>query len=363
MANAISILGVGQVSACGSGVEGLRDALQIGSSTPEWVAIPHARTEMQVPVLRARPGDLERLAPSRLIRRLDAFAQKFVEASLLAVRDVGAPLPSPERIGVVIATGYGSIATSFSLLDEIIDGGDDAGSAISFAVSVNNAPATSISALLDARGPVLAVTGFDHPVVNALRVAQEWLASDRVDVVVMAAGDEYHPIIGYGLSHGEGWAADGIIRPFEYQRCTFVPGETFAAFVLARDSARAPYGRIVGFKAFADLAGQYSPCGEALLMLVADGRLETVRMLSALAAGHQFVCALTPLWGGNPTADAMTLAAAAVMLRDGSVPPWCGDGRPLTIRQVVAVASATGGKRYSVVTLMGAHDDGRARSS
>ena len=356
MSESLSIMGIGQVSACGAGVEALRVALRSGVSVPEWIPIEPARPDVLVPVLRARRVDLEQMVPSRLVRRMDPFSQSFVAAALLAVRDMGKALPPAERVGVVVASGFGAISASFALLDEIIDGGDDAGSPIRFATSVNNAPATSISALLDARGPSLAVTGFDHPVVNALRVAQGWLADGAADAVILAAGDEYHPIIGYSLLHGHGWAADGIVRPFERERCSFVPGETFAAFLLARGAEPARYGRITDFCKISDVGERRIPSEETLVLLTADGRPQTGPVFDSLLSDRREVGALTPLWGGNPTADAMTLAGAAVILKDRIVPPWVSGGRQLSVPRHVECLSVARGARGSMVSLAGGED-------
>ena len=173
--NAMKILGLGQLSACGPGIEPLTGALAGEPPRPEWVATTEGEAPVTAPILRVRAEGTEQLVAGRAMRRLDDFARHFVISTRLAVEDLGTPLPPAERIGVVMGTGYGSLATAFSNLDDIIDYGDATSSPFKFAVSVNNAPSSCVSTVLAARGPCLTVTGFFNLQANVLRIASQWL--------------------------------------------------------------------------------------------------------------------------------------------------------------------------------------------
>ncbi len=313
------ISGVGQISACGAGVGALEAALRQGPPTPELVAIEHVEPVVKVPVLRAPAPDLGHAVSSRVVRRMDGFSLGFVAAALQAVADAGGCETDSERVGVVAATGYGSLKTSFALLDEIIEEGDDAVSPIRFSAAVNNAPSTSVSAVLGARGPCLTVIGFDRPFRNALSVAESWFRAERVDAVMVVAGDEYHSVLGYALWRRCGLAANGVVRPFALDMCSYVPGEMFVALLLTRSAQSPGYGWVWA-RTQPVPASEVRRPGDALL-LHADGS-RAAAALQPLADGHPDALAVTPIAGGSPTAAAMTVASAAVLLRQRFTPSW-----------------------------------------
>ncbi len=308
----MTVLGLGQVSACGTGIAALERGLA-GLEVPEpaWEATSKGPAPTSAPFLRARIEGVRDLAPARAMRRLDQFARCFVYAARLAVIDSGSD-PDPLRVGVVMGTGYGSMVTSFALLDELIDDGDGGGSPFKFTTSVNNAPATCVSAILGSRGPCFAVVGFTNVLANVLRTAECWLTEGVADVVVAGAGDEVHPMLGYGLGFDGGWAADGRIRELDFAANSFVPGESYGVMLLGRSgTGRA---RITSVRSFHNLVEQWSPADNRPLFLAADGRPLTAETYQALSAHSDQVLAYNRLWGGSPTSDTLNLVAACTTL-------------------------------------------------
>jgi hypothetical protein len=316
------ILGLGQLSASGAGMASLTEALRGEPPPADWVATTTAEPFLKVPVLRVRTEGTEGLVPPRALRRIDSFAKNFVLASRLAIEDSGVALPPPERIGVVMGTGYGSLVTSFSNLDDLIEHGDGMCSPFKFSISVNNAPSSCVSTILGARGPCLTVTGFQHLIANVLRVAMRWLEAGAADLVVVGAGDEYHPVLGYGLQSGGGWAADGRVRPMVFDSCSFVPGETFAALLLVRGGGP-PGGHAVieRIEVHDDLTRSFEPPAGKQLFLAADGRSEVAAFYRSVVERGNPVAAHADYWGGSPSAEAMTLLAACAGVRSGIVDP------------------------------------------
>jgi 3-oxoacyl-[acyl-carrier-protein] synthase II len=317
---AVSVLGLGQLSASGAGMAALAEAMRGDPPGAEWVPTTTAAPFVEAPVLRAKTEGTEGLLPPRALRRIDSFAKNFVLASRLAVEDGGVELPPPERIGVVMGTAYGSLVTAFSNLDDLIEHGDAMCSPFKFSISVNNAPSSCVSTLLGARGPCMAVTGFRYLVANVLRVATHWLEAGAADLVIVGAGDEYHAVMGYGLEGGEGWPADGRVRPLDFDSPSFVPGETFAALLLGRDDG-ARRGEVVieSVETHNDLAGEFKPAVEMPIHLAADGRGEVAAVYGAIAGLGNPVVANAAYWGGSPSAEAMTLLAACAGLRSGEI--------------------------------------------
>ncbi len=317
---AVRVRGLGQLSASGAGIAALADAMRGTPPDAEWIRTTTAGPFVEAPVLRARTEGTEGLIPPRVLRRIDSFARNFVLASRLAIDDGGVELPPPERIGVVMGTAYGSLVTAFSNLDDLIEHGDGMCSPFKFSISVNNAPSSCVSTLLGTRGPCMAVTGFRYLVANVLRIASHWLETGAADLVIVGAGDEYHAVIGYGLQGGEGWAADGRIRPLDFDKPSFVPGETFAALLLGRDDGE-PGGQVVieRIGTHEELARSFQPPADRPLHLAADGRGEVAAVYRSIADRGNPVTANAAYWGGSPSAEAMTLLAACAGISNGSI--------------------------------------------
>jgi 3-oxoacyl-[acyl-carrier-protein] synthase II len=316
------ILGIGQVSACGPGAEAVRTALAGHNPEPTWLPAPGIGPEASVPVFLASPKGLEELVNPRAIRRMDPFSQRFLLAALLARTDSGISLDDPERVGVVVATGYGPLRSSFGFLDGVIDEGDDLGSPFLFAGSVHNAPASTISASMGLQGPTLTLTAFAHGWPRALQIGSGWLDGGLVDHVLVGAGDEYHELVGSQLEAVGGWPADGRVRPLEFSRCTYVPGETFVAILLGREGiAHARWG-LLEEPAFPHTgSGVDELLADGPVFLAAKGEKAAGEAYREIARGDRPVVAPTPLWGANPTCDAMTTVAAAIALAEGKVQP------------------------------------------
>jgi hypothetical protein len=298
----LSILGMGQVSACGRGVEPLRAAL--GGKAPQatWLRHPGVARGEAVPVFTADGEGIDDIIGRKLARRLDPFSKRFVLAARLAVEDSGLELNEPERVGAVAVTGYGPLRTSFSFLDDIIAEGDGLGSPFLFSASVHNAPASAIAAVMGVQGPTLTLTAFAHGWARAIETAAGWLGRDRVDRVIVAAGDEYHEMVAVGQ---------------EARGCTYVPGETFAALLLARDDrSPAQWGHVEQPFFFHSASELDSERFDGPLFLGAKGDNRAGAMYRDVAARHDDVQSFAHLWGANPTSDAMNMLAAAIMLRD-----------------------------------------------
>jgi len=274
-----SILGIGQVSACGAGVEALRRALDGQPPARGSLTYRTGQGTAAFPAFIADPGEWKEVIPARSARRLDAFSRNSLLAASLAVADAGIELDDPARVGVVAATGHGPVRTTFSLLDRMIDRGDDFMSPMEFSISVHNAPAAILSSFFGVQGPCLTVTGFLLAWPQALGLAVDWISSGTVDLVIALAADEVHEVMAYVRSR-QGPAEP----PF--------PGETYAAFLLGRHERAGTRGRLTAPRFVQEMDG--------------EDALDTV--------GH------ATLWGRNPTCDALSTAAAVL-----------SDVRPITV--------------------------------
>ena len=330
----MAIAGLGQVSAAGAGVEALRQALGGVRPEPEWQPAFRGDDGAPVPVLRARVGDAKRLVAPGIARRLDDFSLPALCAALLATEGCSAVLPPLERVGIVVATGYGALGSTFAFLDEIVEKGDGLASPIHFAQSVHNAPAFVMSSALGVTGPTTTLTGFTLAWTRALETAVDWLDLGVCDLVLLCSADEHHPVVGHARRQLGGWARDGRMRPLDLATPSYVPGESFTALALGRPSEVPATWGVLEAPRFVRLA-QPAGHGPATLgsgrvepravLLAACGNPAEAEGYAALGRGARAVGAYGALWGANPTADAMTVLAAAVMLHDATLqpPPAC----------------------------------------
>ena len=110
------------------------------------------------------------------------------------------------------------------------------------------------------------------------------------------------------------------MRPLDFEKCSFVPGETFSAFVLGKDGAlhlSAPLAvKRPHPPAPSPLAGRGCP-----LFVAAQGiRNEGAAYLS-LARSADSAAGYSSFWGGNPTCDSLNAMVAALSIREGAFFP------------------------------------------
>lgn len=359
----IPILGVGAVGGFGCGVEALAQALGRGKVPTCDVCPAPGDGDVRLPVFQADPAPLEAFIPKRAVRRIDHFSRLALLGAHLALKDAGLQDADRQRLGVVIATGYGATRTTFSFLDTVIDDGDPCASPTHFSNSVHNAAAAHVAIQLGATGPSLTVSQFEMSVPSALLAARQMLAEGRVERVLFGAVDEYCAVLGYCYERFFGQEPGQKITPFDFSRQTAVVGEGAAFFVLGRQQeAQSPYG-------FIGEVGLGSSCGETPLFpdqpvffLGADGHRSCSAGYADIVPAGAAVTAYTPLYGSLPIGPAFDLAVAALAIRDGRLPPspcptgttgaWrCVGAEALQQRQVCCLkVDASGGYGYFNVT-------------
>jgi 3-oxoacyl-[acyl-carrier-protein] synthase II len=325
----LSILGIGTVSALGCGVAALAAGLR-GEARPVETVIPTqtSRGLVNVPVLTASAEGLDRFVPKRALRRIDKFSRMAMLASFLAVEDAGDDLGDRTRVATVFGTGYGPLQTTFDFQDTIIQDGDRCASPTAFAGSVHNAPAAQVAIALQLEGPCQTLTCFDHTVAGALLTAEAWLSEGLADLALVGLGDEFHPVAAYARAEMQPDFSTPL-APLDFARCTVRPGEMFTALLLGRAGERpVQYGvieKVLSFNAApatptSSIESISSLPGAAALILSASGRC-SFAAYEGLALPTQRHAVYTPLYGGAPTAQGMDLAAAALMLREGTLWP------------------------------------------
>ncbi len=195
-------------------------------------------------------------------RRADRFTQLAIAACAEALEDAGwqdgAAAPSgreanghpypAERIGCVLGTGVGGIATLVAGQDTLRERGAQYVSPLSVPLMMSNAGAGALSMRHDLRGPSFAVSSACASGAHAIGAALRMLQVGEADAVV-AGGSEagLTPLAHAAFGALDSLSRAGVSRPFDVQRDGFVMAEGAGVMVLEReDLARARGARVLG---------------------------------------------------------------------------------------------------------------------
>lgn len=283
----MDILGLGVVGGFGLGPEALHKTLL---DPPQSEILP-----MDLPggpgnaaAIKADLDPLTRHFPKRVLRRMGRFSRLALLGACEALADAGIPWQESaalNRVGLILATGYGAAQRNFAFTDSVADSGDALASPLLFSSSVANVAVSNVSIALEATGPQLTVCQWETAFAAALLTARAWLAEGRVDAVLAGGVDAFDPFLAYcgRRLHGPGFTA----------------GEG-AAFFLLRAAAHATpaWGRVLDVQLGRDLP---LPSGEC--------------MISGSPRPGLPAAAWRRTFGSLPAAQALDAAVAALSLR------------------------------------------------
>ena len=309
--------GLGIVATTGRGVDALRSLLQSGWRPPTIVALPDGR---ELPVYPLPPGALEDKSFGRKIRRADRLTKMAILSAADAIGDAGIPDGlDRRRIGLVVATAFGSHATTFEFLDEILTYGDAAVSPTVFSHSVQNAAAAYIASVLDIQGPVMTLTQVHFAFHHALLLARHWLDAGQCDHVLVGGADELGSVMQFICRSILRPPADGRLHPFAFAKDPVaIPGEGSAFFLLSATPQPGTYARVER----ADIAPRVPlAMPPDLHLLEADGTLADESGYRIPAKSGVRIGACSPVFGSMTCGTPLHLAAAALMLKEQFVMP------------------------------------------
>jgi 3-oxoacyl-[acyl-carrier-protein] synthase II len=191
------------------------------------------------------PGDSNRLSqsmvdtsglcdymPKRSLRRIDHFSRMALLSAGKAIKDSDPSLFSKDNTGIIIATGFGALQTTFSFLDSYIDKGDKFASPTHFSNSVHNAAAAHVSIGYGITGPNLTISQFDMSFLSALVTAGVWLETKKIEAVLLGTSDAFCDVLGYCINKFSS-IKEGAGYSF---------GEGAAFFLLTRKEGKSKYG-------------------------------------------------------------------------------------------------------------------------
>ncbi len=302
----LAISGIGVAGAFGCGRAALEAALTGAAVEPQQVDV----RGVSLPAYRADVAPLAQHMNKRALRRIDHCCRLALLGACEALADAGQPEFDPARVGVIVGTGFGAMATSLAFLDSVRIDGDMLASPTAFSNSVHNAAVAYITMSLKFSGPGLTVSQFDMSYISALLAASQWLDEGRVDAVLYGVVDEYSETLGYCWRHYSGGMVASRLEPLELDRQTAIAGEGAAFLLLEPAKAGDPRPQLQMLQ----MGSRIDLPAEGPLLLACDGFVQTGRHYAELlASGRQTACC-THLYGSSPVAPAFDLAVAALAL-------------------------------------------------
>jgi len=323
----MAIQSIGISGGFGQGSEALHQALQAGQVEPQSAAVERNGKIDRFPCYRAAIDGLDEFIPKRALRRIDHYSKMTLLSASLALKEADLLEADRSRMGVVIATGYGALKTTFDFLDSYLDFGYSCSSPTHFSNSVHNAAAAHVSMQFKATAPSLTVTQFEMSVPSALLTARQWLAEGRVDQVLFGATDEYCDVLRYCRKSFFGDGEKGPMAPFDFDRQSAMVGEGAAFFVLSGDEQQTDYGYIDTVTLGNHCAAPLALPENDFIIAGADGHRACGQWYAETLAGKP-AASYTPLYGSFPAAAGFDLAVAALSLKEGrhfAAPAASGD--------------------------------------
>jgi 3-oxoacyl-[acyl-carrier-protein] synthase II len=237
--DSVVVTGVGAVTPLGVGARTLSERWSAGAS---------GIRDGEGACVDFDPGDFLSVKEAR---RADRFTQLAIAACTEALADASwdeEPPYDPRRVGCVLGTGIGGIATLVDGQDTLRERGPESVSPLAVPLMMSNAGAAALSMRHGLKGPSFAVSTACASGAHALGCGLRMLQTGEADAV-LAGGSEagLAPLARAAFSALDALSESGISRPFDARRDGFVMGEGAAVLVLERSGPAAARGaRVLG---------------------------------------------------------------------------------------------------------------------
>jgi 3-oxoacyl-[acyl-carrier-protein] synthase II len=233
----VVVTGLGAITPVGTDVASTWDSLLAGRSgvtslTDDWAQ------ELPARIAAWAAADPATLIDRVQARRLDRCEQFALVAAREAWADAGTPEVDPERLGVVVSSGIGGVASTLSAYDTLKEKGWSRLSPFTVPMLMPNGSAGWLSIELGARAGVHTTVSACASGAEAIGYAIEMIRSGRADVVL--AGGTEAAIIQLNIAAFAAMRAlstrndepERASRPFDKGRDGFVLGEGAGMVVL-----------------------------------------------------------------------------------------------------------------------------------
>ncbi len=233
----VVVTGLGVITPVGADVPSTWESLLAGRSgvtalTDDWAQ------ELPARIAAWAAADPATLIDRVKARRLDRCEQFALVAAREAWADAGSPEVPPERLGVVVSSGIGGVASTLTAYDTLKEKGWSRLSPFTVPMLMPNGSAGWLSIELGARAGVHTTVSACASGAEAIGYAMEMIRSGRADVVV--AGGTEAAIIPLNIAAFAAMRAlstrndepQRASRPFDRGRDGFVLGEGAGMVVL-----------------------------------------------------------------------------------------------------------------------------------
>ncbi len=286
MKKRIVITGLGTVNAVGLNVDKFWDGLKNGKSgisrVSNWdLKDSPSQVAGEIKNDLFKPTDF--IDPKK-VRRMDRFSQLGLVASKEAVEDSGI-LDSKldrDRVGVLIASGIGGLATHYDSAIKLFEHGHKKVSPFYIAMMIADMASGHVSLEYGFRGPNYTVTSACASASHAIGVAYNHILLDDADVMVVGGAEAAATPLGFAgftqakaLSTHYNDTPEKACRPFDKDRDGFIMAEGSGVLVLeelehALKRGAKIYAELAGYGMSADAHHITAPCpdgaGAALAM-------------------------------------------------------------------------------------------------
>jgi 3-oxoacyl-[acyl-carrier-protein] synthase II len=249
MTRRIVITGVGAVTPLGVGSRTLHE---------RWVA---GCSGVEDGLGRCSDFEAESVMTRKEAHRSDRFTQLAIAAATEAIADAGwsDSLPyEPARIGCIVGTGIGGLATIESQHSTLSEQGAKAISALGVPMMMSNAASGALAIRYGLKGPNWGVVSACAAGAHAIGTAFRLLQAGGIDAMVTGGAEAaLTPMALAGFARMGATSRVGISRPFDARRDGFVVGEGAGILVLEEATAAerrgAPIlGEVLGYGATED---------------------------------------------------------------------------------------------------------------
>lgn len=201
----LEIVGTGAVFPGGVGVKALGELEPGSPGFMETLSIPSKK----MPVRQVDFGHpkIARWKSQPRLRRTSPISVFMAEA---ADQALDSRPRQEERVGLVCALSTGSIIFSRKFFSGVLSQGRHFASPALFPETVYNSPVSHLAALFGIRGGCYTVVGDETAWVEALRIAQVWIARKTAEVVLVIAGEELDALA-LDAYECAGWFRNGMV--------------------------------------------------------------------------------------------------------------------------------------------------------
>jgi len=160
----------------------------------------------------AAPEDFAPFMDVSKLRRAEQISKNVLLCAFRALEQAKLKDIPNANLGISLAMGAGALESTLKFMDSIVEDGDELSSPTAFASSVHNSTALFLSMFLGIHGPCVVTGQLDASFAAALLTAQQFLAKDMCQQVLVAITEDVNPLITEVLQKDS-----HIFDPFVYQ--------------------------------------------------------------------------------------------------------------------------------------------------